>query len=256
MGRQITRTTQQQRTPLPLLAGRSWGWTLSLAIIPLIPLGCNSKPSADDYFPLNPGLHWEYQVETDLRERTLTDRLHVDTLDATTLGTETAQVRRTSDGTDYYVTQRADGIYRIGKRTIVEQAPQADTPARMILPLPLQVGKNWSTLTQSYTVHRVIPNIEPPERSTLHFNMTYELAATDETVTVPAGTFAHCLRVDGQATLSLYADAKLGFHNFDATSREWYCPSVGLVKLERVEPLESEVFKGGKVTLELVGFQD
>jgi hypothetical protein len=84
------------------------------------------------------------------------------------------------------------------------------------------------------------------------FVMSYRIAAEDETVVVPAGKFEHCLLVEGMATLTLFADPLTGYQDVSIKTREWYAPGVGLVKLERTEPLDTRVYKGGSYLFELV----
>lgn len=163
-------------------------------------------------------------------------------------------VRRTSKGTDYYLREDTHGIYRYAKRTIVETKPALDAPPRLVMPLPVpeKAGKTWSVLTQSYTLHRVIPHFEPPHKNIARFHMTYTLVGLDKRVSVPAGDFEHCLLIEGQAQIDQFAGANEGTGEIEITTREWYAPGVGLVKLERIEPLDGSVFKGGRVLMELV----
>ena len=38
------------------------------------------------------------------------------------------------------------------------------------------------------------------------------------------------------------------------TTLEWYCPGVGLVRLERTEPANSTFLTGGTLTMDLVSW--
>ena len=218
---------------------------------------CN-KPANDDYFPLNPGLRWEYQVTIEHPERLATKQLIIESVGQTSLKEELVSIRATSDGTDYYLAQRADGIYRLAKRTLVESEPQLDASPRMVLPLPIAQakGKTWSVISQPYLIERVYEGMDVMTADMLQFPMTYSVLSLDETVEVAAGHFSHCLLVEGQTDLSLYADARTGNSIVPITTREWYAPGVGLVKLEREEPLNTDVYKGGKITMELLRFED
>jgi hypothetical protein len=84
-------------------------------------------------------------------------------------------------------------------------------------------------------------------------NTTVE--AVDETVTVPAGTFKNCARIEGTGLLELYVDAVTGFKTLPIINREWFCKGVGLVKVERIEELQSMFFSGGKITMELTDYK-
>lgn len=216
------------------------------------------KPATDDYFPLNQGLSWEYQLTIEHPERLETKALSIESAGETTFKNQTVSVRQTSDGTDYYLARQADGIYRVAKRTLVESKPQPDAIPRMVLPLPIAQakGKTWSAISQPYLIERVFEGMDVMTADSLQFPMTYSVLSLDETVELPAGKFSHCVLVEGQTDLSLYADARTGHSTVPITTREWYAPGVGLVKLEREEPLNTEVYKGGKMVMELLQFED
>lgn len=221
-------------------------------------LAACDQPASDDYFPLNQGLRWEYQVTIEHPERLDTQSLMIESKGQTRLKQEIVSIRATSDGTDYYLAQRADGIYRLAKRSLVEAEPRLDPSPRMVLPLPIAQakGKTWSLITQAYLIERVFEGQDVMTADMLQFPMTYSVLSVDESVEVAAGRFSHCILVEGQADLSLYADARKGNSIVPITTREWYAPGVGLVKLEREEPLDTEVYKGGKITMELLRFED
>lgn len=216
------------------------------------------KPATDDYFPLNQGLRWEYQLTIEHPERLETKALSIESAGETTFKNQTVSIRQTSDGTDYYLARQADGIYRVAKRTLVESKPQPDAIPRMVLPLPIAQakGKTWSAISQPYLIERVFEGMDVMTADSLQFPMTYSVLSLDETVELPAGKFSHCVLVEGQTDLSLYADARTGHSTVPITTREWYAPGVGLVKLEREEPLNTEVYKGGKMVMELLQFED
>ncbi|EIJ34878.1 hypothetical protein [Thiothrix nivea] len=229
----------------------------TLLCLPLL-YACGHKPAADDHFPLQAGLRWEYQVRIEQPHRSASRGLLIRNLGEQTFKGATASVRQTSDGTDYYIARQTDGLYRIAKRSAVELQPQPDPTPRMVLPLPAaqSKGKTWSSVTMPYLIERVYEGGHNLYASGLRFPMTYTLVGVDEQVEVPAGRFSHCLLVEGQAELTLYADPRKGDSQVHVTTREWYAPGVGLVRLEREEPLDTDVYKGGKMTLELVEFDD
>lgn len=228
---------------------------LLLFCLPL--LHACGKPAADDYFPLDKGLRWEYQVSVEQPQRSDSRQLIIENVGEATLKGTSASIRRTSDGTDYYIARKDDGLYRIAKRTLVELTPQPDEPPRMVLPLPTaqSKGKTWSSITMPYLIERVYEGGHNLYANGLRFPMTYTVEGVDERVDVPAGSFSHCVLVEGQAELTLYADPRKGDSQIQITTREWYAPGIGLVKLERDEPLDTDVYKGGKMTLDLTKFR-
>lgn len=227
---------------------------LSLITAYLLLGACARAPVPDDYFPLGAGLHWRYQVTRAYKERTEHDRLEIVNLKRLGFDGRQVTVRRTDQDNHYYIERMADGVYRVAKRNVAETAPQRDREPRMILPQPPRVGATWSSHTQPYALRRVHPYEDSLTRG-IGFNMTYELVADDDTVSVPAGRFEHCLRVEGSAQVSIYSDARRGYRDIPIKTTEWYAPGIGLVKLVREEPLDTEVFQGGTITLALSAFE-
>jgi hypothetical protein len=76
--------------------------------------------------------------------------------------------------------------------------------SRRLLCVPLQVGRAWISVVGPSATER------------------YEIAATGETVTVPAGTFQGCVRVRSQIRAG----------QVDAVAELTYAPNVGPVRLE------------------------
>lgn len=222
--------------------------------------GCDKQISETDYFPLQEGLQWHYKVTKSLTgQRPSTKEFQISNLGPASLKGEYAgepvSIRHTSDGTDYYILQDDTGTYRIGKRTLIEYEPRFDEKLVRVLPnyKDLNTGRNWSSETKPYVLYST-PGYATNDPKKQRLIMTYELAATDEKVTVPAGIFENCIRVEGSAEFSLYADPRLGTQTIFITQTEWYAPGVGLIKLIRNEPMDLEMFKGGQIAFELARF--
>lgn len=233
-----------------------WRSILIILIASLGLIGCSEKPDASDYFPLQKGLNWQYQYQLTTAVKKEQGLYTVTNLGTTEVGNETVTVRRTNDGRDYYLSQKPDGIYRYASRTLFETHPVVDEPPRLVLPLPYinDTDKRWSSSTTSYVIHMTGPSTISNANPNRDFVMSYRVASRDETVIVPAGKFENCLLVEGEAKLTMFADPMTGYTDVPIKTREWYAPGVGLVKLERSEPLDSSVFKGGSYVFELVGF--
>lgn len=214
--------------------------------------GCSETPQG--YFPLEKGLSWQYRVTTVRKQGIEQEIFSVRSLGRVSSGEQNRYVRRTSAGTDYVLASDDSGIYRVAKRTVVEDRPAPDPAPRYVLRFPLQVGTEWVSLSHAYVLQRVHPFVDSLADGT-NFNMNYVIESTDTSVRVPAGKFDHCILVRGDANLDIYSDAVHGFSEIPVTTREWYAEGVGLVKLERVETLETDVFSGGTMTFELTRFE-
>jgi len=240
----------------------SW-YTVAIASVSMLFVfsgfsGCTPpKPDKDDYFPLEKGLSWEYRFQLTSVDKQQQGNYSVTNLGTRKIDSQTTAVRRTSEGRDYYLLKKSDGIYRYASRTLFETDPVIDLPERMVVPLPhAQVmDLHWSSTTTSYVIYRAEPSTittEPHE----NIVMSYRISSENTTVSVPAGKFENCLLIEGEATLTLFADPLLGYIDVPIKTREWYAPGVGLIKLERSELLDTRIYKGGVYTLELVSFNN
>lgn len=232
---------------------------LTLIATALLVAGCSSQPQGDSYFPLDVGARWEYDVASDINN-TLTRETYVATV-ARTIdyeGGDQVFVRRIevpgSIGIEYWLRKDKVGIARIAKRSDIDEQARLDANARTVLKLPIALGASWMVPSEPFVI---APKTDLGQREVKmpKVLMTYTVEAVDETVTVPAGTYKECARVVGLGNLPLYLDAVQGFTDIPITNREWYCKGVGLVKVEREEPLSSMLWSGGKITMELTEFK-
>lgn len=216
--------------------------------------GCGGG-SSPEYFPLKPGMRWQYAVH---EKNPVTDT--VTTLSMRNLkpaghdGQRYAR-RLASDGNEYWIAVTGEALQRAGVRRAIDFEPSMDEHPRTVMQLPPTIGQWWEVESRPYILERVQPF---RERFTLdsskNIDLHMKVAALDDVVEVPAGKFEHCLRLEGSGLLNVLADARIGASEVPVVHTEWYAPGVGLVKLERSEPLTTESIVGGTVTLELVDF--
>lgn len=217
--------------------------------------GCSGAP-APEYFPLNPGLRWEYAVHEQNKLVDQVTPLSLRNLAPTVREGQRYARRLASDGNEYWLIQGDAAIQRAGVRTAIDFEPRMDAVRRTVLQLPPARGQWWSVETRPYILERAEPF---RERFSLDESKRIELrmlvAATDDAVEVPAGRFEHCLRLEGTGLLNVLADARIGASAVPVTHTEWYAPGVGLVKLLRTETLDTLNIVGGTVTMELLNFE-
>ncbi len=263
----MTRTALSFRWPgaspalpaLPALFAMAW-----------VLAGCgNARNEADALFPLEAGQVWTYRTLTE-EDRLPPER---DTLVLRTLGAETlagapgleagpAWRRRSDSGVDYWLRADASGIYRVASKTDLDAKPRADglgadgqagsSPRRFVLKAPYTVGTQWQATTTSYLLKRRQDFPREVRHTHPAVVMNYVIEATGEKLSTAAGDFDDCLRVRGLASLRLFADPVAGWRDMPLTTVEWYCRSVGLVRLQRDEPAASAFLSGGTYTMELI----
>lgn len=212
-----------------------------------------SKVDKNDLFPLPKYGKWEYEVLTK-RGSSETRSTQVMSVEGSTkVGNQFATVRRSDSGHQFAIATTAAGIERVGAKRDVDEAFAPETEPRFVLKKPYAVGTTWQSQTIPYLLLR--RSEYPPEVGLTHSaQMSYTIAALNESVTTPAGVFTECLRVQGEAILRLYGDLTAGFANPTLLTTEWYCPGVGLAKLERSEVITSPLITGGSLTMTLQRF--
>jgi hypothetical protein len=216
---------------------------------------CGGDP-APALFPLGPGWAWTYRVTTALENNTDTrESLTLRTLAHEVLDGQRTFRRRSDSGVDYWLRVDETGIYRVASKSDIDPDPRRDPAPRYVLKMPIAVGTQWQASTTAYVLQR--RSDFPREIRHTHPNvpMTYRIDAMGESVATPAGRFDGCVRVRGYGVVHIYADAVVGWRDMPLTTMEWYCPGVGLVKLERDEPARSTYLLGGHVTMELLRWQ-
>ncbi len=217
---------------------------------------CGEGPDGDALFPLAEGRHWTYRVSTVIDETGATERqtLKLANRGADRIDGALSWRRRSDSGNEYWLRSDATGVYRIAARNPLEREPQVDEQRRYVLRKPYAVGTEWEATTVAYVLAR--KNEVPREVRYTHkaFAMTYRIESMDEAVQTPAGKFEGCVRVAGRAEIRLYVDAMFQWRQIPLATLEWYCPSIGLVRLERKEPSPSKFMVGGTVTMELTSW--
>lgn len=236
---------------------RRWPALPGLALPLLAVLGCTPRPDGDRMFPLAAGHEWTYRVTIEREPPTEAQRDHLvlRTRGAGTIDGAPAWRRRSHTGMDYWLRSDDTGIYRVASKTDLEAEPRLDGERRYVLRKPYAVGTRWEATTTPYVLQRRNEFPQTQYQRNVVLQMAYRIEALDERVQTPAAAFDGCIRVEGRAELRVFVDALGAYRDSPITTREWYCPDVGLVRLERLEPSASKLLNGGTLTMELVGWR-
>lgn len=238
----------------PRLAGAA---VLAALLAGLLAGGCSSeRKSRTPLFPLEAGREWTYTVTTTWDD----DNADTTTRVLRSLGEDEAAGqrawhRRDDDGIDYWLRHDDSGIWRVAAKSDADAAPLADDSLgmarRYVLKAPYQVGTQWTTPTALYLFKRRAEF--PAELKYQHGKvpMNYVIESVNEQVTTPAGVWSGCTKVHGSANVRVYADSVGGWKDLPVETWEWYCPDIGLVRLERHERANSTFLLGGRLSMEL-----
>ena len=211
--------------------------------------GCGVDSASTDYFPLAPGLNWQYRLVRSTMDGTAELR-HAITARAP--GREgIAGVRVSLSGATHEYVRDDDGLHRVKNRTSGTMPEGSAVEKSLVLPSRPQTGTRW----QSVSATTVLENSGPPWETLFRVNvtvpMTYEVESMQATIETPAGTFSRCMVIRGHGATRADIGSNIGITNVSVSSREWFAPGVGLVRMERTESSSVDALKEGSLVMEL-----
>ncbi len=217
----------------------------------------NNAAGIPEYFPLNSGWKWQYEMITTTNTGKATEVYTVENIGFKDYGDGIeGWERRNSLGNFYLFRTDGAGVYRTAVRNEIEDHMRPDTekPRRFVLKEPLIKGTAWQVPSVPYLMKKAFD--WPYELKFSHpITLLYEIDALDTSITVKAGEFKNCLAVSARHQLRVYIDPVAGFQEIAISQKEWYCKGVGLVKLIRDEPVvKSNFYFGGSQSFELVSW--
>jgi hypothetical protein len=177
----------------------------------LLPAPHGLAASAEDYYPLKPGMTWEYSV---VSSKAGTRKITIRNLPTREINGKQMTPREWKMGSTvkYYLMARDDlGIYRYGELKSEKGEPEVTAPKVYSLKEPVDRGTTWDIVTQM------------GDRQ-VKVNLTVE--KIDDVVQVPAGTFKDCVKIKHEGKAQPGKDRP----GFAILAYEWYAPGTGLVK--------------------------
>jgi hypothetical protein len=184
---------------------------LAIVIAFLLPAPYGLAAPVEDYYPLKPGMTWEYTV---VSSKAGTRKITIRDLPAREINGKQMTPREWKMGSTvkYYLMARDDlGIYRYGELKSEKGEPEVTTPKVYSLKEPVDRGTTWDIVTQM------------GDRQ-VKVNLTVE--KIDDVVQVPAGTFKDCVKIKHEGKAQPGKDRP----GFAILAYEWYAPGTGLVK--------------------------
>lgn len=229
--------------------------------------GCDRSPAPESYYPLEEGLVRRYVMSGEVAmfagwtlERTGWHRtMRSRGLDNYVVAVQT-QAPRLIDGVDatpimassdlnrdyWFSFARLDahGVAEVGRQKRGGQPKPLEEPY-YLLRFPLKRGQSWEVK-------------EPLDFMDGEITLAGHawIAGVDETVTVPAGTFRHCVRVEVESSGSkrvehLHGRGIWGEATVERKSTAWFGPKIGLVKGIERTTLSPSTLGSGEQMLEL-----
>lgn len=233
--------------------------------------GCDRKPAPESYYPLAPGAVWKYVMSGEVeafagwgRDKDgWKRRMQTHSIDDKLVAVESQVPRKlgrfettpfeassslTKQSWSVFTAKNEEGFADIALAQRKAEPEEFEQP-RFFLRFPIREGKGWDVRESFDFLGEKIP---VTGRSTI--------TAVNETVTVPAGVFRHCVKVVTETSGSkrvehLNGRDMAGEASFDRTQQHWYAPDVGLVKMSEKVELTPAVLGNAEQILELAEFR-
>ena len=116
-----------------------------------------------------------------------------------------------------YLVSRPGGVYQVANQKLDEKTITTFTEPSCVLPFPLIKSRSCDV-----SLFETAAGVEFP------ITGNAKIEALDEVVTVPAGTYRHCVKVTSEMSGSAYVERVRA--TLDVHTIEWLAPDVGLVK--------------------------
>lgn len=239
-----------------------WGLVIGLQ-------GCSDP--GNRYFPLAAGFWWQYNMRTATMDGVREQKMILSNLGDMQRADEVVYRRRSAGGYIFYYKPTADGILRAadidtGNNPVVETVTNTNpgisrrearsiTDAQYVMKQPLSIGTAWQMQSETATLEMSGPPYDTMYQLDTLVTMHYEIVGLDASVSVPAGDFENCMKVEGRGMSKYDAGGHIGSTTITVTTTDWYAPGVGLVKAERREKTTSTILREGTYTLELETYE-
>lgn len=221
----------------------------ALCAAALLAAGCAGDV---DYFPLEGGRTWEYRITLSVLGELREQRLVVVDFGAVAHADGNARLRAQNGRAALY--RRADdGIFRLAERAARGARWREDEAGHLVLPLPAEVGRSWTLASRLRLIEsRTFAREDRLQPRRLPVALRYTVTAVDDTVSVPAGTFERCLRVEAHGRATVPVDRANATAEVEVAHTDWYAAGVGLVKSRRRETSDSVFLHEGEYLQELL----
>lgn len=231
--------------------GRRWCLTLGLAAALSGLLTACGSDSSGGFFPLQPGRQLVYHIHTETMRFPTEIKLTVRELEPGLWQDEPVERRLVNNRLLQFYRRDAEGVFRVATSTLDAPDATPDEPPEPVLRYPLELDRSWEQVTTTGVLDVVVDPFRLQVFIREPVQMRYTVAALDDVVSVPAGRFENCLRIDGYGTGRYPGMSAILPADITVEQSDWYAPGVGLVKSLRTERTSSIVVPRGSFRLEL-----
>ena len=216
---------------------------------------CSCGQSDIEYFPLGAKKYWRYQMTYQTMDGTFKGVYAVENLGQRKIDDEIIYVRQLLDGSYNYFQVDDKGLFLKSREKTVDFDTRHTDAGQYIFRYPLQAGTAW----EDTVVSKALIKTGPPQKTEFHIVTKVPVEVTIEsmtdTVQVPAGTFANCMRITVKGNTFTDAGNYVGKTIVRINETNWYAPGVGLVKSVHKESTKHKALDKGEIILMLESYR-
>ncbi len=225
-------------------------------LLPITPLfliqACSEQPS-NLFFPSEKGITWTYNVEQLTMTEPVFYRMMFTNLGKKKIDDQSFYIRKLHNNSFQYFNDDDSGFYELIKNQETKTEHK-----KYLFKYPLKMTTTWKAEGDPFLMRRSIDEINAQQNSMPGLSqdsplkMEYKIASMSDSVKVPAGKFKGCMKVVGKGNCSFSSTGSFARKMIvEVINNEWYCPEVGLVKIDRRESSERVSLKPVHYVIEL-----
>ncbi len=212
----------------------------------------NCSENSSDYYPLNEGIKWDYNLVLSSSSGSVTIKVVVENMGKRELNKQTVVPQKaTFDHTANYtfVKESENGIQVVGEQGVNNIDPIIFDSPRYVIKNPIKNGNSWQT-------KRKLMFASTKDE----YVMTEKIESINEIVTTQSGTYKNCLKIRGYGELFV-KDPWFGWMKSSSKVRiriemtDYYAPNVGFIKGYYREKSNYLHVSGGEMMNELLSIE-
>lgn len=206
------------------------------AVVPVVFFCLSAFALAEmPYYPMMPGISSKYRVKVakdvtnDARSFNTSITAVITRMGAETLAGKKVTPEKYEVAGEFaslsFVTEDTTGVYYVGTQQAKEPEPEISKNMQYLIKYPAEVGTTWKQDSVEFDM------LNGDKK--LPVQLEARIESKNEVVSVPAGTFANCLKVHMTGTTRGHGE--YSHLRFQIDKDLWYAPGIGMIQVIQKE---------------------
>ena len=211
--------------------------------------GCT--PDSEDYFPLNSGRVWHYDISRTTMDGTFRQKQILESLPAIDWQGAVSVPFISAGGAQYLYRNADKGLQRIARKARDAAEFSSSAESYTVLPAEISTGTRWRQTEYTQVLENTGSPWETLFKIVQPIPMEYVIESEQTAIHVAAGEFHDCIKVKGTGQANVDVGNYIGRTLISIEVENWYAKGVGLVKSLRREKTTADALDYGEIQFEL-----